>query len=832
MFFVLFCFPFVKAEETYLEQNPELKTNLLNNRKKVFKDKLFEFKNAVNEYAELQKEEDKTKVFELMQQLEPLTQQQKEVFQGFNNQDNELVNDLKNNLETAVNEALDNEALDNEAKVNDVFFNDLYDKKIKKTLTEYQTKKLENYGKMLTKLNELFPSSSANEKAKTVKTNVTNQQKVFKKNSYQDGSFNKTIVETKFEDSQKELKKSSFFPNIEVKFIPWKRTNVPEKQIVAILGSNTKESDKMFEFNRTDKPSYNSRQGDKNEKGEVIPLSKLDVNVKEADDDLLAVFFTLGQKNKQSLTLKELLENSFDTPTVYVFRKDKESWSKKLSLKNVKGLDEAVKILQEMLDYIKNPQVCKKLDVKFPKGYLFYGPPGTGKTFLAEALADTAGLPFYACNGTNFGTSFQNSGAENLIKKFKEVRNDSPSILFIDEIDALLPARTAETQEESIKTVNAFLDQMDGFDKEGDVYVIGATNRKDILDAAATRSGRLEKHILLDLPDKKGRKDILGYFIGKKQELFQAVDIDNLAFDKTEGMSGADLKAVIETAKKEWAIKNIKAGNLDSQGNVVEGKTLLIIDDIAMTDAIQTVKLGVSSQKVFSDKETDIYAWHTAGHAMMKHYYNDNLHEISVQPRNNIGKCHLVVAHGQNENIKTKESFEKELLIYLSGRVAEETFFGTNSVLSEGDWQKAHATVREIIKNKIFHNSIDISPNTKAGQESEHQHIFYKYLAKAKNILLLNKDLVKQMHDGLLKPENNKVLTEVQVKKITEDTPIVKIKDDLEEKTSVALSKDTSQPNFFTKHKTKIFVNFTLCAIASVVVFFLVKTTKFRRRVY
>lgn len=181
LFFVLFCFPFVKAEETYPEQNPELKTNLLNNRKKVFKDKLFEFKKAVNEYVELQKEEDKTKVFELMQQLEPLTQQQKEVFQGFNNQDNELVNDLKNNLETAVNEALSNEELDKEAKVKDDFFNDLYDKKIKKSLTEYQTKKLENYGKMLTKLNELFPSSTTNEKAKTVKTNVTNQQKVFKK---------------------------------------------------------------------------------------------------------------------------------------------------------------------------------------------------------------------------------------------------------------------------------------------------------------------------------------------------------------------------------------------------------------------------------------------------------------------------------------------------------------------------------------------------------------------------------------------------------------------------------------------------------------------------
>jgi cell division protease FtsH len=351
---------------------------------------------------------------------------------------------------------------------------------------------------------------------------------------------------------------------------------------------------------------------------------------------------------------------------------------------DVEGIDEAEEELAEVVEFLRTPQKYQRLGGRIPKGVLLIGPPGTGKTLLARAVAGEAGVPFFSISGADFVEMFVGVGAARVRDLFAQAVQHAPSIIFIDELDALGKARgmnILSTHDEREQTLNQLLAEMDGFDPNQGVIIMAATNRPEILDAALLRPGRFDRQVLVDRPDVKGRERILRLH-AKKIKLSRSVDLAQIAA-KTPGFVGADLANIVNEAALLAAR---------------QGKDAVETSDF--DEAIERVIAGLQKKsRVMHPHEKKTVAYHEAGHALVAELVPgaDPVNRISIIPRG-------VAALGYTQQLPTEDRYlmtRSELLariyVLLGGRVAEEMIFGDISTGAQNDLQKATEIARTMV---------------------------------------------------------------------------------------------------------------------------------------
>ena len=338
---------------------------------------------------------------------------------------------------------------------------------------------------------------------------------------------------------------------------------------------------------------------------------------------------------------------------------------KKVSFKDVAGNEAAKQDLTEVVDFLKNPKKYEKLGAKIPRGVLLAGEPGTGKTLMARAVAGEADVPFLSISGSEFAEMFVGVGASRVRDLFSKAKKNSPSIIFIDEIDAVAHKRDARggAGREDEQTLNQILVEMDGFDNDSGVIVMAATNRVDMLDKALLRPGRFDRHVNVTLPERKDRLEILKvHFKGKPVEA--DVDLEAMA-KKTAGSSGADLANIANEAAITAAREGHKA---------VSNKDL--------TEAFERVAIGPERKsKVMNEKERKLTAYHEAGHAVVGHVLPDSdpVHKVTIIPRGGTGGVTWFLPP-EDRNYKSIYELNDILARAMGGRVAEKLIFGKDAV--------------------------------------------------------------------------------------------------------------------------------------------------------
>jgi cell division protease FtsH len=351
---------------------------------------------------------------------------------------------------------------------------------------------------------------------------------------------------------------------------------------------------------------------------------------------------------------------------------------------DVEGIDEAKEELTEIVEFLKTPQKYQRLGGRIPKGVLLVGPPGTGKTLLARAVAGEAGVPFFSISGSDFVEMFVGVGAARVRDLFSQAVEHAPSIVFIDELDALGKARgmnLLSSHDEREQTLNQLLAEMDGFDPNQGVIIMAATNRPEILDAALLRPGRFDRQVLVDRPDVKGRENILRLH-AKKIKLSPKADLPQIAA-KTPGFVGADLANIVNEAALLAAR---------------QGKDAVEMSDF--DEAIERVVAGLQKKsRVMNPREKKTVAYHESGHAIVAELIPgaDPVSKISIIPRG-------VAALGYTQQLPTEDRYlmtRTELLariyVLLGGRVAEEMIFGDVSTGAQNDLQKATEIARTMV---------------------------------------------------------------------------------------------------------------------------------------
>jgi cell division protease FtsH len=355
----------------------------------------------------------------------------------------------------------------------------------------------------------------------------------------------------------------------------------------------------------------------------------------------------------------------------------------KVRFADVAGVDEAKVEVQEIVDFLKNPSKFTSFGVRVPRGLILYGQPGTGKTLLAKAIAGEAGVPFFSLSGSDFAEMYVGVGAARVRNLFKEARKNAPCIIFIDEIDALARKRASHSHsnEEKDQTLNQLLVEMDGFEDNSGIILIGATNRLDILDPAVLRPGRFDRHVEVPVPDKTGRFAILKIH-ARNKKLDKNINLMDVA-TKTSGFSGAELENVLNEAAVLALRKN---------------QSFIKMQDI--DEAISKVMVGLKKMKNnLSDKEKKIVAYHEAGHAITtKLLAKKVVEKITVLPTN---KSLGYVMRGEDDEsfLDSKEDLFNSICIALAGRAAEKIYFNENNITNgaSNDLQKATNIAREMV---------------------------------------------------------------------------------------------------------------------------------------
>jgi cell division protease FtsH len=352
---------------------------------------------------------------------------------------------------------------------------------------------------------------------------------------------------------------------------------------------------------------------------------------------------------------------------------------------DVAGIDEARGELMEVVDFLKNPERYRRLGGKIPKGVLIVGAPGTGKTLLAKAVAGEASVPFFSLSGSDFVEMFVGVGAARVRDLFAQAQEKAPSIIFIDELDALGKARGISPvvggHDEREQTLNQLLAELDGFDTQKGVIILAATNRPEILDPALLRPGRFDRQVVLDRPDLKGREKILRVHV-RDVKLAAEVDLAVVAA-KTPGLVGADLANLVNEAA-------LRAAR--------EGK-----DAVDMTDfdeAIERVLVGIERKsRVINPREKEIVAYHEAGHALVAEFreHADRVAKVSVIPRGIAALGYTQQQPTEDRYLMTRAELLDRLDVLLGGRVAEELVFGDASTGAQDDLQKATDMARHMV---------------------------------------------------------------------------------------------------------------------------------------
>ena len=365
-----------------------------------------------------------------------------------------------------------------------------------------------------------------------------------------------------------------------------------------------------------------------------------------------------------------------------------------IRFKDVAGEDEAKELLTEMVDYLNNPDKYSKIGAKIPKGALLVGPPGTGKTMLAKAVAGEAGVPFFSISGSEFVEMFVGMGAAKVRDLFDQAKKKSPCIIFIDEIDAIGKKRGAGGlggNDEREQTLNQLLTEMDGFDSSKAIILLAATNQPDQLDPALLRPGRFDRRVPVELPDFQGRVDILKVH-AKKIKMSDNVNLEAIA-KAAPGASGAELANIINEA----ALRAVRAG-----------RERVIQSDLE--ESIEVVIAGYQKKnKVMTEKEKLIVAYHEVGHALVAAMQKDSapVHKITIIPRTSgaLGYTMQVEEEG-NHYLYSKEELENEIATLTGGRCAEELIFHTCTTGASNDIERATKSARAMITRYGMADSI------------------------------------------------------------------------------------------------------------------------------
>lgn len=356
---------------------------------------------------------------------------------------------------------------------------------------------------------------------------------------------------------------------------------------------------------------------------------------------------------------------------------------KKNVFDDVAGADEEKEELQEIVEFLKNPEKFNTLGARIPKGVLLMGPPGTGKTLLARAVAGEAGVPFFSISGSDFVEMFVGVGASRVRDLFDQAKKNAPCIIFIDEIDSVGRQRGTGLgggHDEREQTLNQLLVEMDGFDANIGVIMIAATNRPDILDPALMRPGRFDRQIVVGQPDIKGREEILKVH-AKNKPLAPDVDLKVIA-QQTAGFTGADLENILNESALLAARKDKKAITMDE----VEEATIKVV--------VGTEK----KSRVMTEKNKKITAYHETGHAIA-HYFcetQDDVHQISIIPRGFAGGYTMSLP-SEDKMYNTYNEMKEELIVLLGGRVAESLIFDDVSTGASNDIERATDIARSMI---------------------------------------------------------------------------------------------------------------------------------------
>ena len=358
--------------------------------------------------------------------------------------------------------------------------------------------------------------------------------------------------------------------------------------------------------------------------------------------------------------------------------------SKLVTFKEVAGLDEEKEELQEIVEFLKEPEDYIKLGARIPKGVLLDGPPGTGKTMLAKAVAGEAGVPFFSISGSDFVEMFVGVGASRVRDLFAEAKKNAPCIVFIDEIDAVARRRGTGMgggHDEREQTLNQLLVEMDGFGVNEGIIVMAATNRVDILDPAILRPGRFDRKVAVGRPDVKGREEILQVH-SKNKPLADDIDLEEIA-RTTAGFTGADLEnllneaAILAARSKRAYVK---------QEDIKEA----------------FLKIGIGKEKksrVVSEKDRKITAYHEAGHAILFHVLPDvgPVYTVSIIPTGNGAAGYTMPLPERDEMFNTKSKMLQDIMVSLGGRIAEEVIFGDVTTGAISDIQKATDTAKAMV---------------------------------------------------------------------------------------------------------------------------------------
>ena len=375
-----------------------------------------------------------------------------------------------------------------------------------------------------------------------------------------------------------------------------------------------------------------------------------------------------------------------------------------ITFKNVAGLQEEKEDLEEMVDFLRNPQKYTQLGARIPKGVILVGPPGTGKTLLAKAVAGEAGVPFFSISGSDFVEMFVGVGASRVRDLFEEAKKNAPCIVFIDEIDAVARRRGTGMgggHDEREQTLNQLLVEMDGFGVNEGIIVLAATNRVDILDPAILRPGRFDRKIAVGRPDVVGREEILKVH-SKDKPMGEDVDLRRVA-RTTSGFTGADL----ENLMNEAAI-------IAAKGN----RPYISQADID----VSFVKVGIGAEKkskIISDKEKRITAYHEAGHAILFHVLPDvgPVHTVSIIPTGMGAAGYTMPLPGEDEMFNTKGRMLQDIMVYLGGRIAEEIIFEDVTTGASQDIKQATKMARAMVTRYGMSDEVGMVDYSSDGDE-------------------------------------------------------------------------------------------------------------------
>jgi cell division protease FtsH len=453
------------------------------------------------------------------------------------------------------------------------------------------------------------------------------------------------------------------------------------------------------------------------------------------------------------------------------------SQQKKVTFKDVAGVDEAKEELQEIIEFLREPQKFQKLGGRIPKGVLLMGPPGTGKTLLARAIAGEANVPFFSISGSDFVEMFVGVGASRVRDLFEQGKKNAPCIIFIDEIDAVGRHRGAGLgggHDEREQTLNQLLVEMDGFESNDGVILIAATNRPDVLDPALLRPGRFDRRVVVSRPDVRGREGILQVHT-RKIPLSEDVDIQVLA-RATPGFSGADLANLVNEAALLAARRN--------------QKFVMMADFESSKDK---VLMGAERKSmIITDEEKKVTAYHEAGHALLAALlpHTDPLHKVTIIPRGMALGVTQQLPTEEKHNY-TKEQLESRIAVCMGGRIAEDVTFGQISTGAQNDIEQATEMARkmvcewgmsealgpltygkkeeQIFLGKEFNRHQDYSEATALKIDAEIKRIVSEQYERAQRTLNEKRDALVRIAEALLEHE---VLDAEQLTQILEGRPM------------------------------------------------------------